>query len=172
MKVICIKATALSLAVGALSAGLSLLLVTQPVLALDADEAEAVVGIMEVLTMEMGEGMSTDAAAIFYDYDSLGEALIPAAGFDRAQWIEAYDAVAAGYMATIPQDEFNAVFEEPLALLEASELPDDQKAMMREHMDGLIAQAQAVRLSGMDHADVIRPLEDRLYPMFFGAFEE
>ena len=151
---------------------LALLLGTSPALALTPHEAEAVVSVMEVLAVDMGEGMSADAASIFYDYDTLGANLITEAGFDRAGWIEAYEAVAAAYMATIPQDAFDAVFEEPLAMLEASQLPDDQKAAMRAHVNGLIAEAQAVRQSGMVHADVVRPLEARLYPLFFDAFGE
>lgn len=162
----------LALAIGFASSVLAFLIATSSVLALDRAEAEAVVSIMEALTDEMGGGMATEAAGIFYDYDQYGAALIPAAGFDRAGWIDAYDAVAAGYMATIPQDEFDAVFEEPLALLEESGLPEDQKAAMRAHMDGLIAEANAVRQAGMVHAAAVEPLENRLYPLFYGAFGE
>lgn len=156
---------------GILLAATSLLMAT-PALALTAAEAEAVVTVVERLAAETGEGMVADAAEIFFDYDALGTNLIPAAGFDRTSWTIAYDAVASGYMATIPQDEFNAIFEEPLARLAGSALPDDQKAMMREHMEGLIAEAQSAREQGMAHADVVRPLEDRLHTLFFGEFGE
>lgn len=139
-----------------------------PAAALTPAEAEAVVTIMEQLTAEIGETMSTDAAAIFYDYDSLDSALIPAHGFDRLGWVEAYDAVMAGYLAVIPEAEFMATFHEPLALLEQSELPEDQKVLMRAHMDGLIAEAQAVRAAGTAHADVVRPFEHRLHPLVYG----
>lgn len=154
-------------AAAVLMAGLAL-----PALALTTGEAEAVVGVVEQLAEETGEGMVADAAEIFFDYDSLGGNLIPAAGFDKASWVVAYDAVVGGYMATIPQDEFNAIFEEPLARLEGSALPDDQKAMMREHVEALVAEAQATREEGMVHADAVRPLEDRLYTLFFGEFGE
>jgi hypothetical protein len=155
------------------AAALALLLgMASPALALDRNEAEAVVRIMEQLARESGEGMVQDAGAIFYDYDSLGNSLIPAAGFDKASWIAAYEAVTAGYMATIPQDEFDAIFAEPLAQLEASNLPEDQKAMLREHVDGLIAEARQVRQSGAVHADTVRPFADRLYPLFYGEFGE
>lgn len=149
----------------------SLLMVT-PAMALTADEAEAVVTIVEQLAAETGEGMVADAAEIFFDYDALSTNLIPAAGFDRASWVVAYDAVASGYMATIPQDEFDAVFDEPLALLEGSALPDEQKAMMREHVEGLVAEAQATRAQGAVHAEAVRPLEKRLHALFFGEFGE
>lgn len=148
------------------------LVMATPAMALTADEAEAVVGIVEQLAAETGEGMVADAAEIFFDYDALGTNLIPEAGFDRASWVTAYDAVASGYMATIPLDQFNAVFEEPLARLEASTLPDDQKVMMREHMAGLIAEAQAAREQGAVHAEAVRPLEGRLHALFFGEFGE
>jgi len=156
---------------GILLAAVGLLMVT-PAMALTTEEAEAVVGIVEQLAVETGEGMVADAAEIFFDYDALGTNLIPAAGFDRASWVTAYDAVASGYMATIPLDQFNAVFEEPLAQLEASALADDQKAMMREHMAGLIAEAQATREQGAVHAEAVRPLEGRLHALFFGEFGE
>lgn len=148
------------------------MLTATPAMALTVDEAQAVVGIVEQLAAETGEGMVADAAEIFFDYDAFGANLIPAAGFDRESWIVAYDAVASGYMAVLPQDEFDAVFEEPIALLEASALADDQKAMMREHMEGLIAEAQAVREQGAVHAEVVRPLESRLHALFFGEFGE
>jgi len=167
-----LQGAALALAVGAVSSSLTFVLSPLPALALDVRQAEAVVSVMEVLTSDMGEGMMTDAADIFYDYDLLGAELIAAAGFDRAGWIEAYDAVAAGYMATIPQDEFDAIFEEPLAMLESSALPEDQKVMMREHVNGLVAEAQTVREGGMAYADTVRPFENRLYPLFFGSFGE
>jgi len=155
------------------AAALVLLLgLAPPVLALTPAEAEVVVGIVEQLAEEMGEGMAVDAANIFYDYDSLGASLIPAAGFDRQGWRVAYEAVATGYMATIPEAEFNAVFAEPLARLEGSGLPEDQKALLRAHVDGLVAQARQARLSGMVHADVVRPLEHRLDALFYGAFGE
>lgn len=143
-----------------------------PALALTASEAEAVVGIVELMAEETGEGMVADAAEIFYDYDAMEANRIPAAGFSRESWVSAYDAVASGYMATLPQAQFDAIFAEPMALLEASELPADQKAMMREHMEGLIAEAQETRQQGMAHADVVRPLEHRLHALFFGDFEE
>lgn len=145
---------------------------TSYALALTSQEAETVVTIVEQIADEMGEGMVLDAGGIFYDYDSLGASLIPAAGFDKQSWIVAYEAVATGYMATIPEDEFNAVFEGPLAQLAASGLPDEQMAMMLDHVEGLIAEAQEARQSGMQYADVVRPLEGRLYELFYGAFGE
>ena len=172
MKAFCIRSAMRSLSVGVLLSGLSLLLATSPAISLQYREAEAVVSIVEALAADMGEGMSADAADIFYDYDSYGAGLIPAAGFSRDSWKQAYDAVSSGYMATIPQEEFDAIFEEPLARLDAAGLPDDQKAMMRAHVEDLVAEAQAVRVSGLAHADVVRPLADRLSVLFFGAFGE
>lgn len=143
-----------------------------PALALTASEAEAVVGIVELMAEETGEGMVTDAAEIFFDYDAMEANRIPAAGFSRESWVTAYEAVASGYMATLPQEEFDAIFAEPLARLEASQLPEDQKTMLREHMEGLIAEAQETRQQGMAHAEVVRPLQDRLHALFFADFEE
>ncbi|KKB84374.1 hypothetical protein VW29_10440 [Devosia limi DSM 17137] len=166
------QAAFLALAVGLVSSGTAFVVATSPVLALERNEAAAVVSIMEELVVEMGEGMTVDAADIFYDYDSLGASLIPAVGFDLASWSAAYHAVASGYMASMPQMEFDAVFEGPLAQLEAAELPEDQKAMIREHVDLLIAEAQALRLSGMPFVEVVQPFADRLHVLFHGAFSE
>ncbi|MBN9335230.1 hypothetical protein [Devosia sp.] len=143
-----------------------------PALALTAEEARAVVDIVEVMAAETGEGMVADAGDLYFDYDSLGANRIPAAGFSRESWAVAYDAVASGYMATLSQEDFDAVFAAPMAQLEASALPEDQKTMLRDHIAGLVAEAQATRQQGMVHADVVRPLEDRLYALFFGDFEE
>lgn len=142
-----------------------------PALALTAAEAEAVVGIVELMAEETGEGMVTDAAEIFFDYDAMEANRIPAAGFSRESWVTAYEAVASGYMATLPQEQFDAIFAEPMARLDASALPEDQKKMLREHMEGLIAEARETREAGRAHADVVRPLQDRLYVLFFGNFE-
>lgn len=145
-----------------------LLGLAMPALALDRAEAEAVVGIVETIAADMGEGMVAGAGGIFYDYDALGAAQIPAAGFDRSEWVDAYEAVVRGYMATIPQAEFDAMFEAPRAQLEGSQLPEEQKAALRDHVEGLIAEAQQARQDGMAHVETVRPLADRLYPLFFG----
>lgn len=152
-----------------LAAFVVLMGLTAPAVALTQAEAEAVVGIMEQLTADIGETMTTDAAGIFYDYDAFDTVLIPAHGFDRQSWVMAYDAVMAGYLAIIPEAEFMVTFHEPLALLEESGLPEDQKAMMRAHIDTLMAEAQAVRAAGAAYADVVRPLEARLHPLVYGA---
>ncbi|MBJ3783502.1 hypothetical protein [Devosia sediminis] len=168
-----LNAAALALAVGAVSSVLAFVITPQSVLALDAGEAEGVISVMEVLTEEFGESMTTDAAESFYDYDSLDSTmLIEEAGFDRDSWIAAYEAVSAGYMAIIPQDQIDAMFAEPLALLDASELPEDQKAEMRRHVEGLMVEMQALRERGQAHADVVRPFESRLAALFAGSFGE
>ena len=140
-----------------------------PAMALTPDEAEAVIGIMEHLTAEIGETMSTESGGKFYDYDSMDGALIAAQGFSRESWVVAYDAVMAGYLAVMPEAQFRMTFEEPLALLDNSELPEEQKAMMRAHIGELMAEAQALRNAGAAHADVVRPYEQRLYPLVYGA---
>lgn len=157
----------LRLAAAALLAGLA-----TPALALTTEEAEAVVSIVENIAEITGEGMIADAGALFFDYDALEANRIPAAGFDRESWIEAYDAVASGYMATLSQEDFDAVFTDPMKQLEASQLPEEQKKALREHMEGLFADAQETRKAGMVHVDAVKPLEDRLYVLFFGDFEE
>lgn len=143
-----------------------------PALALTANEAKAVVEIVELMAEETGEGMAIDMGDIFFDYDAMEANRIPAAGFDRESWITAYEAVATGYMATLSDQAFNAVFEEPMAQMEASALPEDQKKMLREHMERLMAEVQEKREAGRVHADVVRPLQDRLHVLFFRDFGE
>jgi hypothetical protein len=140
-----------------------------PVHALTQGETEAVISIMEQLTDEIGETMSTESGDIFYDYDMMDGALIAAEGFSRESWIVAYDAVMSGYLAVIPEAQFLATFEEPLALLEASELPEDQKAMMREHVDGLMTEALEIRHAGAAYAELVRPHEQRLQVLVYGG---
>lgn len=142
-----------------------------PAMALTAEEAEAVVQIVELMAEETGEGMVADMGEVFFDYDALEAKRIPAAGFDRESWTLAYDAVASGYMATLSDKDFNAIFAEPMAQMEASALPEDQKKMLREHWAGLLAEAQETRETGKAHVEVVRPLQDRLYVLFFGDFE-
>lgn len=154
---------------GALALALTL---AAPAVALDPREAEAVVAIMEQLGVESGEGMYHGGGDIAYAFDGNGFGLIPAAGFSEQSWIVAYDAVATGYMATIPQDEFDAILNEPLAMLEASTLSDELKAEMLTDMEQLIAEAQAARETGFAHADVVRPLAARLDVLFSGEFGE
>lgn len=131
-----------------------------PALALDAGEAERVVGLMETLSSQMGLEVYHGGGDAFLEADHGGE--IAAAGFSEARWLAGFDEVVSGYMASIPQGEFEAAFIEALALLDESALADDQKAMIRAEMDAHIALAQQTRRDGAAYVDAVRALKDRL----------
>jgi len=138
-----------------------------PAAALDANRAGTVVTIMEKISEESGEDIYYGAGDVFLELDDNG--YIAAAGFSDADWVVTFDEVVTGYMATIPQDEFDGIFRDLVAMLEASTaLSDAQKAEVRQDMVLNIAEAQRARESGMPHAHAVLPFADRLYPMFFG----
>lgn len=137
-----------------------------PVLGLDLRTADTVVTLMETIIDESGEEVYHGGGDVFFEADYNGH--ITAAGFSQATWSVVFDEVVTGYMATIPQDEFDAIFREAVAALEASALTDEQKAEGRKDMVLVIAEAQQARESGMPHAQAVLPLADRLYPMFYG----
>lgn len=150
----------------AVVAGLVLAL-TGPALALDASQASTVVGLMEQVAEQSGESVYYGGGDTFFDLDYDG--LIAAAGFDRDRWVVIYDEVVTGYMATIPQGEFDAIFSGVLETLEASDLSDEQKQSLRVDWEQEIGMAQQARKDGAEHAEAVRPLADRLHALFFGA---
>ena len=140
-------------------------------LALDAREAQAVIAIMERLAEETGDGMYYDAAADFYAFDAENEGLIAQAGFSAESWQRAYEAVASGYIAAIPESSFAAAFEEPLARLEAStSLSAEQKAAIRADFEEQMVQLRAVRMAGQPHVGVVSPFMAQLERFFPTGF--
>ncbi|UXN71852.1 hypothetical protein N8A98_12025 [Devosia neptuniae] len=148
---------------------LAVLALTGPGWALDQREAEIVVGIMEQVAAISGEPIYYGGGGEVFDYDTQNGELIPAAGFDHDSWITAHDAVLTGFMASMPEPEFNAIFAGPLAQLDAStSLSAEQKAAIRADLEPEIAAARAARESGQANADAVRPLLPRLQVLVFG----
>lgn len=143
-----------------------LLAMAAPAAALDAEQAGRIVGLMEQISAQSGEVVYHGAGDAFFELDTDG--LIGAAGFERQQWAVLFDEVVIGYMATIPQDEFDAMFAELLVMLETSALTDEQKQSLRVDMEQEIGMAQQARRDGAVHADAVRGLADRLHVLFFG----
>lgn len=137
-----------------------------PAFALDADTAATVVTIMEKISAESGEDIYYGAGEAFLELDYNGH--IAAAGFSNTAWVTVFDEVVTGYMATIPQEEFDALFRDVVVMLEESSLSDEQKAELRQDIVLHIAEAQRARQSGGAHAQAVLPFVSRLYPMFFG----
>ena len=147
----------------------ALLVFAGPAWALDQQEAEIVVGIMEQVAAISGEPIYYGGGSELFDYDTQNGELIFAAGFDHDSWIAAHDAVLTGFMASMPEPEFNAIFAGPLAQLEAStSLTAEQKAAIRADLEPEIAAARAARQSGRANADAVRPLLSRLQVLVFG----
>lgn len=141
-----------------------------PVLALDGREAEMVVGIMEALAADSGDSVYFGGGPDLFEYDAVGEGLIPAAGLDENRWSVLHDEVVAGYMATIPQERFDAVFDAVLERLNANTtLSEEQKAIVREDMAPQISEAYAARKAGLAHAETMRPLASRMQALVFGT---
>lgn len=140
-----------------------------PALALDEREATAVVEIMEAYAAASGEPVYHGGAGEVFEYDMDGEDLIGAAGFDFDSWSIAFDDVLTGFMASIPDAQFNAIFDEPLARLDAStSLTDEQKAVIREDLEPEIAAAHEARAGGARFAAIVQPLLPRLQVLVFG----
>ena len=148
---------------------LGLSAVVAPAMALDLQQAEAIVEIMEAYTAASGQAIYHGGAGEVFEYDMDGDNLIGAAGFDFDRWTTAFDEVMTGYMASIPDAEFDAIFAAPLASLEANtSLTDEQKAVIREDLAPEIAEAYEARAGGAGLAAIVAPLTPRLYRLVFG----
>lgn len=135
----------------------------QPAAGLDLGQAEIVVGIMEAHVEVSGESIYHGGAGDVFEYDMEGDGVIAAAGFACESWVAAYDAVMNGYLANIPQEEFDAAFSGALARLDGMDsLSDEQKMEIRREMEPHVAAAEEARREGAAHAALIEPLMPRL----------
>lgn len=139
-----------------------LAIIAGPGVAFDIGEAETVVAILEQLADERGESVYVQAAADWFEFDAETSGLIAAAGYDEESWTLAYDALLSGYMAAIPEAEYEAMISGPMSRLEASALSEEQKALVREEVERVVAEAREQWQVGTRHADVVRPLVPRL----------
>lgn len=137
-----------------------------PALALDMATATKVVELMETIADASGETVYYGGGDVFYDLDYDGQ--IAAAGFGSADWAIVFDEVVSGYLAIMPQNAFNAIFEDALARLDASSLTEEQKLSVRTDMEQEIGMARQARLDGAAYADAVRPLAGRLDALIFG----
>lgn len=140
-----------------------------PALALDEQQATVVVEIMEAYHESSGEAVYHGGAGELYDYDVEEGGIIATAGFTREEWTVAYDDVMAAYLANIPQAEFDASFEAPLAQLEAStSLTDEMKTVLRTDLLPRIEAVRQARRNGAAFAAVVEPLLSRLHSLVLG----
>jgi hypothetical protein len=142
-----------------------ILLFSPPAAALESAEAEAVVTILEALSPERGEQVYYDeeAAGDWFDFDAETDARIPAAGFSRESWRTAYDETLTGLMATIPDAEFEAMYAASETRINASPaLDESQKRQLVAEWREELGKARALRASGVQFREVVRPIASRL----------
>lgn len=151
------------LVAGLLGTGLGLGTFAVPARALTADEAERVVQLLGELEPELGRlTYDEEEADQWFDDDSAFEGRIVKAGFTRESWKKALDATFKGYLATIPEDEFEAKVTGLTERLENSDLTAEQKAEMLSFVETKIAETRALRAQGEQYADTVRPYAGQL----------
>lgn len=138
--------------------------------ALNAQEAEAVVTILEVLSPARGEGvyMGEDVAGDWFEFDSDGAGLIVAAGFSARSWAQAYDETLMGYAAGIDEAEITrqiAVAEESVA---ASALGAAEKEEFLAEFRADMAEVMQARQEGQAYAAMVAPHWERLHLLVQG----
>lgn len=139
-----------------------------PAMALTADEVGAVTRLLGELEPEFGKiAYDETVAEEWFEQDQDNEGRIAKAGFTRESWKEALDATFMGYLATIPQSEFDAEMARIETRLETSTTMNaEQKSAMREIMNEQFASIRALRDGGADYVDTVRPYSDHLHAVF------
>ncbi|MDR6759245.1 hypothetical protein J2Y48_004561 [Mycoplana sp. BE70] len=126
-----------------------------PAAALDSQEAERVVTILENLVTETGGSVFYDeeAAEEWFQIDDETSRLIPAAGFTRTAWKTAFDQTMTGFIASIPQAEMEQMMEDFMDKIgEVAKMTPQQKeeamALLRaekRNFDGIRARGAEYR---------------------------
>ncbi|WP_269930672.1 hypothetical protein [Aminobacter sp. HY435] len=139
-----------------------------PAMALTEDEVGTVTRILGELEPEFGKiAYDETVADEWFEQDQENEGRIAKAGFTRESWKEALDATFMGYLATIPESQFEAEMTKIEARLETSSTMNaEQKTAMREIMNEQFAEIRALRESGRDYVDTVRPYADHLHAVF------
>lgn len=126
-------------------------------------DAEKVVVVLEQLGADLGDlAYDDESAAAWFEEDGYGVGRIPTAGFTEQSWQEQADRTMKGYFATLTQADLDAVFARFEAVETRTDIPEDQKAAIREiFADGkaMIARWQA---EGAADAEAVRPYAPRI----------
>ncbi|WP_449257495.1 hypothetical protein [Bosea sp. (in: a-proteobacteria)] len=136
--------------------------------ALETREVEAVVTILERLSVETGRTVFYDerAAREWFEIDAESSRLIPAAGFGEASWKSAFDRTMTGFLAAIPQPELERMTRDFSGRL-GKMTPEHRQmatAMLREqvkHIDALREQGERYRPMVAPYAARLRLLSRR-----------
>lgn len=140
-------------------------LAAQPAMALDTREVQAVVAVLEQLASETGDTVYYDdeAAEEWFEIDDESSQLIPAAGFTRASWKEAFDQTMTGFIASIPDAEFEQMMEEFIdKIAEIARMTPEQKQAAAEGLRAERGKFDAVRKQGAEYRAIVIPYAERL----------
>lgn len=136
-----------------------------PAAALTGEEVSRVVALLEKLEPQSGKlTYDEDEADEWFEQDHDGH--IVSAGFTRETWKEALDQTFRGYLATIPEAEFEARFAGLTEKITgAPDLTDEQRSEMRFFVETKIAEIRQMRAGGKPYADIVRPYAPQLYEL-------
>jgi len=138
--------------------------------ALERREIEAVVGVLEKLTSETGNTVyyDEDAAEEWFETDEEMSELIPAAGFSRRSWKAAFDQTITGFIASVPEAEFDEMIEEFIdKVAEAGKLTPEQKREAAIALRAEMGRLDEVREQGAPYRDLVVPYGPRLRKLVF-----
>jgi len=126
-------------------------------------DVEKVVVVLEQLGRDLGElAYDEESAAAWFEEDGYGVGRIPTAGFTEKSWLEQADRTMKGYFATLPQAELDSLFARFEAVETRTDIPDDQKAAIREiYADGKAAIGRW-RAEGAADAAAVQPYAPRI----------
>jgi len=132
---------------------------------LDSSEVQAVVTILEELSSETGDTVFYDeeAADEWFLIDDESSKRIPAAGFTRRAWKEAFDQTMTGFIASIPRSELEEMMEEFVNRIgEITNMTPEQKQEAADALRADIGKLDAIRERGAPYQDVVSPYAQRL----------
>lgn len=153
------------LAAGLLAASLALGTFVSPATALTEDEAGEVTRLLNELAPEQGNfAYDEEEADDWYDRDQDQNGIIEKAGFDRDSWRRVLGETFRGYLALMPDADFQARFKQINDKLNAdTTLTSEQKLEMQAMVDEQWAVITKLREQGLEFADTVRPHADLLH---------
>lgn len=134
----------------------------EPSLALEADEAEVVISILEQLAPERGEPIYPDAAEDWFEYDMDDRGLIEGAGFDRESWELSYEATVMAYLASLPDEQFLGRLQEADERLAASDLDAQTRGELLRDLRAETSRLMKRREAAKADIHAVTPLLARL----------
>ena len=144
---------------------------TTPANGLEHREAQQVVAILEALHRETGRTVYFDeeAAGEWFEVDEESSRRITGAGFTSDGWKRAFDDTLTGFIAAVPEAEFDRlfdVFEEQLAAL--AHLSEEERQAARRVWQEQKVELRAIRAQGAAHIGAVQPYVARLKKLAFG----